>query len=429
MIADSNGDRSGDTRPLWITGLSSPDSWRSLRQPGYLQLDQVRTPKHCVWGYDRTLKVRNFRSTKVGNFQSQLTTTPQLPAVRALAAEARSNSDAKLILGGPHATLAFAARKMEEKRGTSSRATMATKRLEETFDTIVCGDGETAVLEALSSDAPRVIDADDRKAEHWISRAKVSELPMPARHLLDLDSYHYEIDGHRATSLIGQLGCPFHCGFCGGRNSPSLRISRVRSVDSVVAEVRHIHETYGHTGFMFYDDELNVSSTALDLMRALRTLQLELGVEIRFRGFVKAELFTDQLASAMYQAGFRWILCGFESAHPRILTNIRKRATLEDNTRVLEIAQRHGLKVKALMSIGHPGEFKASVLAAKDWLLTNSVDEFDVTIITPYPGTPYYDEAVEHADLHAAGNRRSAAQRGRRLLPIHELLQGRPRRV
>ena len=45
----------------------------ALRQPGYLQLDQVRPPKHCVWGYDRTLKVRNFRSTKVGNFQSQLT--------------------------------------------------------------------------------------------------------------------------------------------------------------------------------------------------------------------------------------------------------------------------------------------------------------------------------------------------------------------
>ena len=73
MIADSNGDRSGDTRPLWITGLSPPDSWRSLRQPGYLQLDQVRHPKHRVWGYDRTLKVRNFQSTKVGNFQSQLT--------------------------------------------------------------------------------------------------------------------------------------------------------------------------------------------------------------------------------------------------------------------------------------------------------------------------------------------------------------------
>ena len=83
MIADSNGDRSGDTRPLWITGLSAPNSWRPLRQPGYLQLDQVRTPKYCVWGYDRTLKMRNFRSTKVGNFQSQLTAASVRPSERA----------------------------------------------------------------------------------------------------------------------------------------------------------------------------------------------------------------------------------------------------------------------------------------------------------------------------------------------------------
>ena len=84
MITGSNGDRSGDTRPLWITGLSPPDSWRSLRQPGYPQLDRVRHPKHRVWGYGRTLKVRNFRSTKVGNFQSQLTVPVEQPPDRAL---------------------------------------------------------------------------------------------------------------------------------------------------------------------------------------------------------------------------------------------------------------------------------------------------------------------------------------------------------
>ena len=85
VIADSNGDRSGDTRPLWITGLSPPNSWR--RQPGYLQLDQVRHPKHRVWGYDRTLKVRNFRSTKVGNFQSQLTASVSASSLPAKAEE------------------------------------------------------------------------------------------------------------------------------------------------------------------------------------------------------------------------------------------------------------------------------------------------------------------------------------------------------
>ena len=101
----------------------------------------------------------------------------------------------------------------------------------------------------------------------------------------------------------------------------------------------------------------------------------------------------------MYRAGFRWVLCGFEAADPRILENINKKATVEDNTRVVEISRRHGLKVKALMSIGHAGESEGSILAVKNWLLTVKPDDFDCTVITPYPGTPYHDEAHPHDSL------------------------------
>ncbi len=97
----------------------------------------------------------------------------------------------------------------------------------------------------------------------------------------------------------------------------------------------------------------------------------------------------------MFRAGFRWILTGFESGSPRILENIQKRATRQDNTRCVEIARRSGLKVKALMSIGHPGESPETIEETKNWLLENKPDDFDVTIITPYPGSPYYDEAKE----------------------------------
>ena len=68
MNADSNGDRSGDTRPLWITGLSPPDSWRSLRQPGYLQLDQVRTPKTLRLGVRPHAQSEKFPIDKSGKF-------------------------------------------------------------------------------------------------------------------------------------------------------------------------------------------------------------------------------------------------------------------------------------------------------------------------------------------------------------------------
>lgn len=174
-----------------------------------------------------------------------------------------------------------------------------------------------------------------------------------------------------------------------------LRRTRIRSSGSVVAELEHLHRTHGYTGFMFYDDELNVNKAFTELMEEITRLQDRLGVEFRLRGFMKAELFDEQQAQAMHRAGFRWMLTGFEAANERILTNINKKATLEDNTRCVEIAKKAGLKVKALMSIGHPGETRETCEDVQRWLLKVQPEDFDVTIITTYPGSPYYDEAVE----------------------------------
>jgi radical SAM superfamily enzyme YgiQ (UPF0313 family) len=150
---------------------------------------------------------------------------------------------------------------------------------------------------------------------------------------------------------------------------------------------------------MLYDDELNVSKTIIELMNSIADLQEKLGVEFRLRGFIKSQLFTDEQAQAMRRAGFRWLLCGFEAANDRILENINKRADLADNNRVMEIAARHDLKVKALMSVGHAGESEKSIMDVRDWLLQVHPADFDVTTITTYPGTPYYDEALEHPEL------------------------------
>ena len=325
-------------------------------------------------------------------------TTPQMPAVANLRAGLRAvRPDARLVLGGPHVTLVNTAAKLERALGRRGRGTRTLEDMLAMFDVLVAGDGEAAIFEALAADAPRLIDADDPGSRLFLDSARLTELPLPARHLVDLDSYRYTIDGVRALSMIAQLGCPFACGFCGGRESPSLRRVRMRSTRSVVGEMVHLYRTYGVRGFMLYDDELNVNPKMIDLMHAIARAQRDLGTEFTLRGFIKAQLFTDAQAEAMYLAGFRWILTGFESGSPRILENINKKATREENTRCLEIGRRHGLRVKALMSIGHPGESEATVMETHKWLLEVEPDDFDVTIITTYPGTPYYDSAVPHA--------------------------------
>jgi anaerobic magnesium-protoporphyrin IX monomethyl ester cyclase len=323
-------------------------------------------------------------------------TMPQMPQAAAIAARVSSTyPEAKVILGGPHVTLMQASARIEQKRGAPSRASQAIDALRERFDVLVCGDGELAIEQALAENAPDLIDGDDPKSALFLKPSYLEAAPFPARHLIDVASYHYTIDGVRAQSLICQLGCPFECKFCGGRSSPFLRRARLRSSAQVVAEMRHLYDTYGTTGFMFFDDELNVNPKFMELLDQMVACQESLGVEFRLRGFLKAELLTAPMAKAMYRAGFRQALVGFESGHPRILQNILKKATRDDNTRAVEMLQGAGVAVKAAMSIGHPGESPETIDATRDWLLEVQPEEFDVTVITVYPGTPYFDEARE----------------------------------
>lgn len=322
-------------------------------------------------------------------------TTPQFPAAVLIANAIRmACKDARIIIGGTHATLVVAACKYENAHHRVGRARHAYHQLEEHFDVIVSGDGEETIFLAIGGNAPRLIDADDRNSPHFLTNTRLDATPFPARHLIDLASYHYTIDGVPALSLIAQLGCPYKCGFCAGRSSPMLRNIRTRSDESIVEEMTFLYRKYGYRGFMFYDDELNVNPKMVALMRKIAEAQHSLGVEWKLRGFVKSERFTDEQAAAMFEAGFRQVLIGFESGSPRILENIQKIATRDDNTRCVAIANRNGLKVKALMSLGHPGESEETIAQTREWLIEVKPSDFDASIITPYPGSPYYDHAL-----------------------------------
>ena len=317
-------------------------------------------------------------------------TMPQMPAAALIARQIRrSLPDKRLILGGPHPTLLHSS----AKRGVG-RAMKAFSELHRLFDVIVCGDGERALPLALSPDAPVLIDADEPLSDLFLTKQDLTDAPFPARHLIDLPSYRYQIDGHKTASLIAQLGCPFGCNFCGGRRSPFLRRVRLRSTESVIAEMRHLYTQYGFTGFMFLDDELNVNREFTNLLDGIIELQQSLRATFRLRGLLKSELVTAPMARLMYQAGFRQILVGFESGSPRMLANMNKHATVENNTRCVEILKGAGIKVKALMSFGHPGESPETVYETEQWLRSVRPHDFDVTIITVYPGTPYYEDAV-----------------------------------
>src|SRR5438445_4366167 len=144
------------------------------------------------------------------------------------------NPSVRIVLGGPNVALIHAAYEYEQKRGATGRAATAYRLLEEMFDVLVVGDGEIAVFDAVKDNPPKLVDGDDPKSDLFLDNQKLTELPFPARHLVDVDSYHYTIDGVRALSMIAQLCCAFGRGFCGGRTRPFLRQGRVRAAPNIV---------------------------------------------------------------------------------------------------------------------------------------------------------------------------------------------------
>ncbi|KKQ95739.1 MAG: Radical SAM domain protein [Candidatus Woesebacteria bacterium GW2011_GWB1_43_14] len=335
-------------------------------------------------------------------------TTPQIPATMQIAERIKTISpESHIILGGPHATLTHTAMKEDIKFGAPRRGTRAFEQLTKYVDKIVVGDGEAAIFYAIDPDyLDNIVDAGNNKSPLFLAKGTLDQYAWPARHLIDHESYKYYITDqgqrYRTFSVISQLGCPFGCGFCGGRKSQVFRMARQREIGNTIDEIRQViigSKNWAEPlrGVMFYDDELNINPGTLEnLCLGLIKMQKELGIEMRFRGFIKAELFTSEQAELMYKAGFRVVLSGVESGSDQMLRAMNKGTSRETNARCVNLAHQAGLRFKALMSIGHPGESSQTVEESIDWVVNNLKhgDEIDWTIITQYPGTPYYDESI-----------------------------------
>ena len=300
----------------------------------------------------------------------------------------------RVIAGGAHVTHCIQASRRQPER---TRKLLSD--LDKNYDVLVTGDGELAALAAFAQNPPKLIDASVASSPYYVSSQCLDRLPYPARHLVDVRSYHYNLGhvrilGSNAVNIISQRGCPFACRFCAGRMDAFARAVRRPSVSKVLSEIEHLYATYGYTDFTFYDDELNADRNLGRLLAGLKDLQTRLGREFRFRCFVRADLVTREQMRELAVAGFRVIAIGAESGSPRILANMNKRVTKDQNTRVIAWAREAGIYTKAIISIGHPGESPETLAETERWLDEVRLEDVNFTIVSALPSSCYYDNAV-----------------------------------
>lgn len=324
-------------------------------------------------------------------------TSSQVPLGRRLVhAIKKEYPKIRIIGGGPHVTHAFQA-----SRRQSVRCEKLIRDLNDTYNVLVMGDAEKAILKAAEPDSPKLIDATHKLSPYYVEDDYLDTIPFPARHLIDVDSYSYNlgmvtIKENNAINIMSQRGCPYSCRFCASRMDKYGRTLRRTSNFKIVEEIKHLHKTYGYTYFTFYDDELNVDPNLNTLLDQLKDVQMELGVAFKFRAFVKANLCTREQMKAMADTGFKVIATGAESGSERILKNMNKKATKEINTKVVEWVHEFGMYSKSIMSLGHPGETPETLAETEAWLDQVKLSDVNFTIIECLPSSVYFDNAIQN---------------------------------
>jgi len=252
------------------------------------------------------------------------------------------------------------------------------------FNTVVVGDGELIFNSLLRYKAMGGSAAFAMSETFYEPVKDLDSLPFPDRDAVNIRRYRYKIDGLDATSLITMRGCPFQCAFC--CHWLGYRQVRFRSPKNVIAEIKLLQEKYGYSAFMVWDDEFN-----LNRERTLKLCEELSPLNIKFRCFIRADLFDLKLGIRMKEAGCVEVGCGVESGSQRILNKIGKKTIVEQNTQARNICRKLGIRFKAFTIVGLPGEDEISIYETREWLRKNEPDDFDVAINTPYPGSPQWE--------------------------------------
>jgi len=223
--------------------------------------------------------------------------------------------------------------------------------------------------------------------------------PIPALDLLDLQPYVFSpfIEANAPDQPIvilhASAGCPYPCGyFCPYPLAEGKRY-RPKSTTRVVAEML-ASKKQGAVAVVFRDPVFTFDRK--------RTLELCYAIECAGLGMpwwceTRIDRLDHEVLERMVDAGCVGIEVGVESGDDKILQgsarkNIRTEQVVEFNRMAIEL----GVVVHYLFILGLPGEGRRNISNTLSFILELQIppSRVNLSIITPYPGTPFHRDAV-----------------------------------
>lgn len=332
----------------------------------------------------------NKLKTDIFDFIGLVAYTNFITSANKIAKIIKNHSNAKIIIGGPHA----------------SALPIETLRNFKNFDYLVYGEGEKTFLEIVSEENLSKIKGlvwrnNDEIVKNPPREAieELDELPFPARHLLDFDKYIPPLGNYHklpSTALLSSRGCPFQCTYCSRTGSRLKNRVRFRSVENIINEIKHCIKQYGVYDFRFYDDTFVIPKKRL--IKFCEEL-IKQKIEVHWSCYSRVDTIDLEMLKLMKKAGCYHIKYGVEFGTQKWLSKTKKNTTLEQARKTIYNTKKLGIAAKASFIIGMPeesiDEIKETINFAKE--LNSTYTTFG--IYTPLPGSELFTELRQNGML------------------------------
>jgi radical SAM superfamily enzyme YgiQ (UPF0313 family) len=273
-------------------------------------------------------------------------------------------------------------------------------------DYVVVGDGEETLTELVQAlvDGP---DENSHQVEGLGYRRNGLVVKTEAREPVDLNrkpigawslveeymEYYLGPRGYLAVNTA--RGCPYRCSFC--YNNLLYRGHkryRVKSIDSVLAEVEYLTRRYAISKIQFMDDEFLVGRRrGLELLAAIRGRQPSIKFHIAARA---DKLNQERITRGLSELGCESTFIGAETASPEQLELINKGATTTHLVDAAKLCREYNIINTYSFTCGYPGEterdLQASVSMAQLLKQIDPRSQSVMEIVSPISGTPLFAE-------------------------------------
>lgn len=272
-------------------------------------------------------------------------------------------------------------------------------------DIVVRGEGEktlSEIYEAVKSnkDFRKIKGISYKKGNEIIHNEQreiimnLEEIPPFPYDLFEENIEHYKDFG----TIISSRGCPFSCIFCSQRII-SGRNYRFLPNQRVVAKIKLLVEKYKQTKIWFMDDSYASNKTRLfSLLDAI--IDSGYHKKVAFIAQARGKDISEEIVAKMKQANFISIAFGVETASERLMSQLNKGETVQDNINAIIKTHKAGILTDASFIMGLPGETKEDRIASRKLALELPLDGGRFNIAIPYPGTRLNEIAQKEGRLN-----------------------------